>query len=143
MTNTLSPQKIITEIINKAFLMVELPLSNNPPTQQMLAELFIADAMVSTGTTRKKRITDELKTMHQDALEKAAPNVETILDTVAPFQLSAKVGNPKKNFDKDMFIKEVAKKYDLSVTDLISLSKSCVKPSAAPKSFTVSVDNAL
>jgi len=141
--NKLSPDRVITEIINKAFISVDLPHSNNPRTQQMLSDLFIAKAMASMGNAKAKAITDELKDIHEEKLNKAETNITFPLESVSPFILTAKVSNPRAMFDKDMFIKAVAEEFDLSISELVALSKNAVKTSAAPVTFEVTIDKAL
>lgn len=138
-----SPDRVITEYVNKAFIAVDLPRTNNPRTQQMLSDLLIANAMASLGTARKKAITDELKDIHQEKLAKAVTNEKLELEFVEPFTLTAKVASPRSSFDKDAFIKAVAEEYDLPMSELIALSKRMVKSSTAPIAFEVSVNKAL
>lgn len=133
----IAPKKIVADIINAAFNRVSLPNSNNPQTQKMLCDLYIANAMASMGNARKKEITDEFKNTYDNALSKAIPNQSFTLESVAPFELNVKVSNPRQSFDKDAFIKKVAEEYDLSISDLVALSKTTVKASAAPVSFDV------
>jgi hypothetical protein len=135
----LPPRKIITEIINKAFLVADLPKSNQSDLQQMFCDLYIADAMVSAGTARKKAITDKLKVMYKTKIDGVTKNEVTLLAPVFPFTLSVKVSNARETFDLSEYVKVLAKEYNLSVASLLSHSKNTVKKSAAPTSFTVAV----
>lgn len=139
--NKVSADRVITEYVNKAFIAVDLPHTNNPRTQQLLSDLMIANAMASLGTAKKKAITDELKEVHQERLANAATNETFELENVEPFVLTAKVANPRASFDKDVFIKKIAEEYDLPLSELIALSKRCVKTSAAPITFEVTASH--
>lgn len=134
------PKEIITKLVNRAFISIKLPNSNNPEEQQLLADLYIANAMASLGSTKKNVVTDQLKRMYKAALAKQAPNDLELLDNIHPFMLHAKVGNPRRAFHKEAFIKAVADKYDISVMELNKLAESSVKYSVAPITFTVSID---
>lgn len=135
-----TPEEIVTKLVNRAFISVQLPDSNNSQVQQALSDLYIANAMASLGNAKKKAITDELKTTHAEALSKAMPNQQFELERTNPFVLSAKVSKPRNSFDKYAFIKAVADEYDLSMSELLALSKKTMKTSAAPVSFDVIVD---
>lgn len=136
-----APEKVITEFVNKAFISVELPKSNNPALQSMLCDLYIANAMKSLGTAKQKKLVDDFKKTYKALLEKAEVNQPFEIDAAAPFSLMAKVSNPRESFDKDAFIKAVADKYDISAIELLDLAKETVKESAAPTSFEVVINS--
>lgn len=145
-----SPEEIITKMINRAFLVVDLPTTNNIRTQEILKDLYIANHMSSLAEATKKKISKDLKEMHATVLADNVGQAKFELETCLPFRLDAKVSNPRSSFDKDMFIKAIIKEIQdadsLEVLQALvthgyaqGLVKTCVKTSAPPVSFTVEV----
>ena len=141
MREVYTPDEIITKLVNRAFIAVDLPDSNRKEEQTLYSNLFIATAMASLATAEKNKATKELKNSFATKLAEASPNTPIELDRCDPFILSAKVSNPRKSFDKDAFIKALAKKYDLSMIELQNLAKETVKESTAPVSFEITLGN--
>ena len=130
-----SPQEIVAKFGSIAYQSIDYSLSNEfPELQARLADYFIANQLASIHEKIKDRSKDFFKDVFADKLKTVG---EFDLMTVAPFQLTAKIANPRETFDKDAFINAVSEKWDLSVVELRAVAATCTKTSAAPISFKV------
>lgn len=121
-------------VTSRNFLIADLPPSNQPDLQKDLHDLYVASCMASAADAIKKRLAKAFKDKHKDTLKSVG---EYDLDFAAPFKLTAKVSNPRKQFDQSAFIRAIAKKYDISISELHTLADDCKKATASPVSFTV------
>lgn len=131
------PKEVQTKLISAAYAALELPNVNQPVTQNELAQLYIANMMISIGNSKKKEIVDQYKSTYGPEIKNAGLNDKFELISVQPFTMLCKVSSPRNSFDKDEFIKKIAEKYDLSLIELNAIAKTTVKQSAAPVSFEV------
>jgi len=116
---------------------IELQPSNQQDMQRLLADMYIGDVLEGIAKSRKDRATKALRQQFADRL--ANPMPLTTLVTVAPFELLAKVDNPRNSFDVDGFIKTVAEKYKLSAGELHNIAANSTKQSAAPVSLRIAL----
>lgn len=101
-------------------------------------ELYISTVL--TGLAKSFDPKDKLKAMFEEQLQK--PTLEDIeLIVTRDVTLSVKVNSPRATFDKAMFIKEVALKYEIPSTELFNIAESCVKLSANVVTFKAEVNN--
>lgn len=124
-------------MLNNLQRFVRLPETNDITLQKQLLNLTLANAMKSRGTAVHKQLTTEYKNKYKDTLEKLIPNSKMELDFCYPFCLQVKKTNPRKNFDKAEFIKQIADQYDISMTELNNIAKDCTKETAASVFFEV------
>ncbi len=124
--------------INHVLQSVELPKSNNEELQQWAHDLFVGSLLVGMGDTAKKTTTKAIR--NSFALQLKEEGVVELF-TANPYTVSAKVMKGRESFDKDAFMKEVSKRFSISMTDLTRIAASCVKTSASPVSLSVVIDD--
>jgi len=101
-----------------------------------LGEIFAWQELAALATTRLKEAwanaqsSDGILIDDEDIREK--PEGELILDESPHFSCLVKVGAARMNFNRELFIDEVARKYKIKKTDLIKLADECKKKSAVP-----------
>ncbi len=135
------PKNIINKVVNSAFTLMELPPSNNAAKQAALGELYLANAMASRSKKVKDTVSKKLKEEFASEIGNLPINESRELTNCYPFILNAKKSNKRATFDKGEFIKCIAEEYDLSIIELNKLAKDCVKYSAAPIAFEVTLNS--
>lgn len=99
-------------------------------------EYAIVKALEAITAPYKKRA-EKLKDIY--AAKLAEPCEEFTLIKTPEVILSAKVGNPRTAFDLDLFIKEVAERYDLPASELQAMAALTLKKQKAPVTMIVTV----
>lgn len=128
----------IQATLNSLLYNVELPKTNNAPTQTALLHFYVASMMESIGSSAKKKLVKAFKEKYDVA--SIMPGSSETLQTVAPFTLTCSVTNPRKQFDKAQFIAKISAEYEISRTELEAIASQCHSNTAAPMSFKVSTD---
>ena len=135
----IAPKDAIIKLIDGAFHAIALPKTNNALLQETLKDAHIALAMKSLGTGKAKKLTDQFKKTYGKKLADCAYGTDILLDQASPYSLLVRKKAGRTSFDKESFIKAVAKEYDLSIMALNTLAAKHVKTTAAPLSFSVIV----
>lgn len=117
--------------IERIFGILDLPNSNRPDVQQVLANLHVGQQMASIAKKHVDAAKKELKEQFDIPEEQGEHEIVAI----HPFDLTVKVTSPKKSFDLDLFMTKLNEEFDIPKSRLTEIAGNCNKFSKAPQSF--------
>lgn len=106
-----------------------------------LSDFYTVSVMGSELTAEKKMLTQVLRERYDEAIESAVVGNYVALDKIGALTLVMRKMHPRLLFDKNKFIKAVAKKYDLSFTELTAIAETSTKPSSVSVFLEVNFAN--